>query len=103
MRRQIPKMIRRQWLAAVAAISAAVLSANSAETQGVDAAYVSGRLDLLQRSIAELSARLEHLKAQDQQLQQRMERMQANLNQRIERLEAGGKPTPAPRAAPARR
>ena len=53
-------------------------------------------MNVLQRSLAELSAQIEQLKARDQELQQQLEKMRANYDQRLERLEKGA----ASRAAP---
>ena len=72
-------------LACVAATTA--LLPTSASSQ--DAAYVQGRLERLQRQIADLSSKLEQLKAQDQQLQQQLETMRAKFEARLERLEKG--------------
>lgn len=62
-----------------------------------DRAQFDARLNALQRSLAELSARIAQLDARDRELEQRVQRMRANVDQRLERLEK-----PAPRA-PSRR
>jgi DNA repair exonuclease SbcCD ATPase subunit len=61
-----------------------------------DRAQFDARMNVLQRSLAELSAQIEQLKARDQELQQLLEKMRANYDQRLERLEKGA----ASRAAP---
>lgn len=75
-------------LAGVAAT--ALLPPTSAFSQ--DAAYTQGRLDRLQRQIADLSSKLEQLKAQDQQLQQQLEAMRTKFEARLERVERGNAP-----------
>lgn len=75
---------------ALACVAATMLLPTSAFSQ--DAAYTQGRMDRLQRQIAELSSKLEQLKAQDQQLQQRLETMRAKFEARLERLEKGNAP-----------
>lgn len=57
-----------------------------------DRVRFDARMNELQRSLAELSARIEQLNARDRELQRQMEDMRANLDQRLERLEK-----PAPR------
>ena len=64
-----------------------------------DRAQFDARMNVLQRSLSELSAKIEQLKARDQELQQQLEKMRANYGQRLERLEKGA----ASRAAPRRR
>ncbi len=87
-------------IGAVAALVVLALAPVPAAAQrNIDGAYVQGRLDQLQRSINDMSARLQQLDAQDRQLQQRMEQFQTRVGQRIERLEAGGGAKPVPRAA----
>jgi phage shock protein A len=53
-------------------------------------------MNVLQRSLAELSAQIEQLKARDHQLQQQLENMRANYDQRLERLEKGAAPKAVP-------
>ena len=59
-----------------------------------DAAYVQGRIDSLQRQLADLSAKIEQLKAQDRQLQQQLESIRAKSLERLEKgaTTAKGKP-----------
>jgi TolA-binding protein len=52
-----------------------------------DGFYIQGRLDGLQRQLADLAARVEQLRAEDQQLQQRLESMRTKFEARLERLE----------------
>lgn len=63
-----------------------------------DRAQFDARVNTLQRSLAELSAKIEQLNARDRELQQQLERIRANYDQRLERLEKG-----AGKAAPPRR
>ena len=62
-----------------------------------DRAQFDARMNVLQRSLAELSAQIEQLNARDRELQQQLERMRARYDHRLERLEK-----PAPRG-PSRR
>jgi len=77
-------------IALACAAAMTVLLPSSALSQ--DTAYTQGRLDRLQRQIADLSSKLEQLKVQDQQLQQRLEAMRAKFEARLERLEKGNAP-----------
>ena len=61
-----------------------------------DTAQFETRFNMLQRSLADLSAMVEQLKASDQQLQQQLDKMRTNYDQRLERLEKGAAPKPVP-------
>jgi len=75
--------VARAWLAA-----AILLLPTSAFAQ--DGFYIQGRLDGLQRQLADLAARIDQLKADNQQLQQQMESMRTKFEARLGRLEKGG-------------
>jgi outer membrane murein-binding lipoprotein Lpp len=62
-----------------------------------DTAQFEARFNMLQRSLADLSAQIEQLNAGSDQLQQQLDRMRANYDQRLQRLERG----PVPQATPA--
>jgi uncharacterized coiled-coil protein SlyX len=63
-----------------------------------DRAQFDARMNTLQRSLAELSAKLEQLNASDRELQQQLARMRATFDPRLERLEkAAGKAAPSRR------
>lgn len=82
------------------AVLAAFGLPNAAVAQRVDdRAQFDARMNMLQRSLAALSAQVDQLKARDHQLQKQLESMRANYDQRLERLEKGA----APRTAPPRR
>jgi len=67
-----------------------------------DAAYFDDRINVLQRSLKELSVQLEQLKTRNQQLQQQLEKMRSNYDQRLERLEKGPPGKPPPRSGQSR-
>ncbi|MGD9884903.1 MAG: hypothetical protein AB7F22_35675 [Reyranella sp.] len=75
--------IARAWVAA-----AIMLLPTSTPAQ--NAFYIQGRLDGLQRQLADLATLIEQLKAEDQQLQQQLESMRTKFEARLERLEKGG-------------
>lgn len=60
-----------------------------------DRVRFDARMNEMQRSLAELSARVGQLNARDRELQQQLERMRADVDQRLERLE---KPRPKGRS-----
>lgn len=64
-----------------------------------DRAGFDARMNVLERSVAELSIQIERLKTSDQQLEQQLEKMRSNYDQRLEWLEKGAAPKTAPRRA----
>ena len=75
-----------------------ILPAAAAAQRSDDRAQFDARMNVLQRSLAELSTQIEQLKARDHELQQQLEKMRGNYDQRLGRLEKA-----APKAAPPRR
>jgi hypothetical protein len=63
-----------------------------------DRAQFDARMNVLDRSVADLSIQIERLKARDLELHHKLEKMRTNYDQRLERLEkeAAAK-TPPPR------
>jgi TolA-binding protein len=75
------------------AVAASLVMPDMASAQrSDDRAQFDARMNVLQRSLAELSAQIEQLKARDQQFQQQLERMRGDYDQRLERLEKGAAP-----------
>lgn len=62
-----------------------------------DRAQFDARMNVLERSVSELSIQIERLKASDQELGRKIDAMRANYDQRLERLEKGAAPKPLPR------
>jgi uncharacterized coiled-coil protein SlyX len=63
-----------------------------------DRAQFDARMNVLDRSVADLSIQIERLNARDRELQHQLEKMRTNYDQRLERLEKGAAPkTPPPR------
>lgn len=88
---------------ALVLISLAVLAGTMAPRAAVaqrayDRAQFDARMNVLERSMAELSLQLERLKASNQELERKLDAMRANYDQRLERLEK--RPAPAGRARP---
>jgi TolA-binding protein len=75
--------------AACACIAAAILLL-PIPTVAQDRTYIQGRLDGMQRQLADLSAQIERLKVQEQQLQEGLESMRRKSEARLDRLEKGG-------------
>jgi septal ring factor EnvC (AmiA/AmiB activator) len=70
-------------------VMAGLLPGVAAAQRSDDRAQFDARVNVLQRSVAELSAQIEQLKVRDHQLQQQLDRMRTNYDQRLERLERG--------------
>jgi chaperonin cofactor prefoldin len=49
-------------------------------------------MNVLDRSVSELSIQIERLKASNQELERKLDAMRANYNQRLDRLEKGAVP-----------
>jgi DNA repair exonuclease SbcCD ATPase subunit len=80
-------------------VMAGLLPGVAAAQRSDDRTQFDARVNVLQRSLTELSAQIEQLKARDHELQQQLQRMRGTYDQRLERLEKGA----APKAAPLRR
>jgi peptidoglycan hydrolase CwlO-like protein len=77
------------------ALAVLMLPGVAAAQRSDDRAQFDARMNVLQRSLAELSAQIQQLDARDRELQQQLQRMRDNYEQRLERLEKG-----TPRARP---
>ena len=64
-----------------------------------DRAQFDARMNMLERSVAELSIQIERLIMSDQELKRKLDAMRTNYDQRLERMGKGA----APRAAPPHR
>ena len=79
-------------------ITANLLWAGGAAAQrSDDRAQFDARMNMLQRSVAELSSQIERLKASNQELERKLDAMRTNYNQRLERLEKTSPPAGRPR------
>jgi uncharacterized protein YlxW (UPF0749 family) len=67
-----------------------------------DTAAFEARMNVLQRSLANLAAQIEQLNAGSHQLQQQLDRMRANYDQRLERLEKRATAKLVPRSGKSR-
>lgn len=88
---------RRRRLLACHMLAVLLVPGMAAAQRADDRAQFDARVNTLQRSLAELSAKIEQLNARDRELQQQLERMRANYDQRLERLEKGGGKAAPPR------
>jgi predicted RNase H-like nuclease (RuvC/YqgF family) len=81
------------------AVLAGIMAPHIAVAQrGYDRGQFDARMNVLERSMAELSLQLERLKASNQALERKLDAMRANFDQRLEGLER--RPAPAGRARP---
>jgi hypothetical protein len=64
-----------------------VVPSVAAAQRSDDRAQFDARMNVLDRSVADLSIQIEQLKARDQQHQQQSEKMRVDCDQRLERLE----------------
>ena len=77
----------------VVVLAVSLLPGAVAAQRSGDTAQFETRFNMLQRSLADLSAMVEQLKASDQQLQQQLDKMRTNYDQRLERLEKAPRPS----------
>lgn len=74
-------------------ITVVVLWAGGAAAQRADdRAQFDARMNMLQRSVSELSLQIARLKASNEELERRLDAMRTNYSQRLERLEKPGAP-----------
>ena len=91
---------RRRKVLPLAAFGLAclVLPRAASAQRADDRAQFDARINVLDRSVADLSSQIERLNARDRELQHQLEKMRTNYDQRLERLEKGAAPkTPPPR------
>jgi uncharacterized coiled-coil protein SlyX len=72
-----------------------VLPGIAAAQRADDRTQFDARMNMLERSVAELSIQIERLKVSEQQLQQHLEKVRVDYDQRLERLEKSA-PAKAP-------
>lgn len=79
-----------------------LLAGGAAAQRSDDRAQFDARMNVLQRSLAELSLQIERLRASNQELERKLDAMRSNYDQRLERLEKAGPPktTPSRRTKP---
>jgi uncharacterized coiled-coil protein SlyX len=77
-------------------LAGSLLPGGVAAQRSGETAQFEARFNMLQRSLAELSAQIEQINARDRELQQQLEKMRADYDQRLERLEKGATPKAAP-------
>jgi uncharacterized coiled-coil protein SlyX len=89
---------RRGLLLAVFGLAGLVMPCAASAQRADDRAQFDARMNVLDRSVADLSIQIERLNARDRELQHQLEKMRTNYDQRLERLEkeAAAK-TPPPR------
>jgi hypothetical protein len=89
---------RRVLLLAVFGLAGLVMPYAASAQRADDRAQFDARMNVLDRSVADLSIQIERLKARDLELHHKLEKMRTNYDQRLERLEkeAAAK-TPPPR------
>ena len=86
--------MKQVYLALVALILPGVAAAQRSD----DRAQFDARMNVLERSVAELSIQIERLRASDQEFKRKLDAMRTNYDERLDRLEKGGAPkTPTPR------
>lgn len=79
------------------ALAALTLPGVASAQRSDDRAQFDARMNLLERSVADLSIQIERLKVSDKDLERKLDAMRTNYDQRLERLEKVAPQTPAPR------
>jgi type II secretory pathway component PulM len=89
---------RRVLLLAVFGLAGLVMPCAASSQRADDRTQFDARINVLDRSAADLSIQIERLNARDRELQHQLEKMRTNYDQRLERLEKEAAPkTPPPR------
>jgi phage shock protein A len=86
----------RRILSFLAVLAGLVMPDVAAAQRIDDRAQFEARINVLQRSLSELSAQIEQLKVRDQQLQQQLDNIRGSYDQRLQRLERETTPKPVP-------
>jgi uncharacterized membrane protein len=89
----------KRTLVCLAATASLVMPDMATAQRSDDRAQFDARMNMLERSVAELSIQIERLMMSDQELKRKLDAMRTNYDQRLERMEKGA----APRAAPPHR
>jgi chromosome segregation ATPase len=86
--------MKLSYLALIGLILPAVAAAQRAD----DRTQFDARMNMLERSVAELSIQIERLRVSEHELERKLDAMRTNYDDRLERLEKGAAPkTPTPR------
>jgi hypothetical protein len=89
---------RRRWVLLVSVFGLAGLPGAASAQRPDDRAQFDARMNMLERSVADLSIQIERLKVSDQELKRKLDAMRTNYDDRLERLEKGAAAkTPTPR------
>ena len=91
---------RRVLLLAVFGLAGLVMPCAASAQRADDRAQFDARMNVLDRSVADLSIQIERLNARDRELQQQLEKIRANYDQRPKRLEAAPNTPPPRRSRP---
>ena len=89
----------KRTLVCLAVAAGLVMPGIATAQRSDDRAQFDARMNMLERSVADLSIQIERLKASNQDLERRLDAMRTNYDQRIESMGKGA----APRAAPPHR
>ena len=80
------------------ALAALTLPGVAAAQRSDDHTQFDARMNMLERSVAELSIQIERLRLSNHELERKLDAMRTNYDDRLERLEKGAVPkTPTPR------
>jgi uncharacterized membrane protein len=88
---------RRLLLLSLFGLAGLVLPGAATAQRGDDRAQFDARMNMLERSVAELSIQIERLRVSDQELKRKLDAMRTNYDERLERLGKSAAPkTPPP-------
>jgi hypothetical protein len=88
---------RRLLLLPLFGLAGLVLPGAATAQRGDDRAQFNARMNMLERSVAELSIQIERLRVSDQELERKLDAMRTNYDERLERLGKSAAPkTPPP-------
>jgi hypothetical protein len=80
------------------ALAGLILPGGAAAQRSDDRTQFDARMNMLERSVAEISIQIERLKVSDQELERKLGAMRTNYDERLKRLgEGAAAKTPAPR------
>ena len=95
--RQVTIFLKRT-LVCLAVTASLVMPDMATAQRSDDRAQFDARMNVLERSVAELSIQIERLRVSDQELKRKLDAMRTNYDERLVRLEKGAAPkTPTPR------
>jgi FKBP-type peptidyl-prolyl cis-trans isomerase (trigger factor) len=79
-------------LALVVVLAALAFTGSATAQRADDRAAFDARMNVLERTLSDLSIQIERLRVSDQQLQQQLERMRTSYGERLEMMEKGTLP-----------